>query len=83
MKNNYEYIHFEKLIDLSSTPKKTSTWLCKNNKSDDALGLVKWYGPWRQYCFYPESQTIFNKGCMLDIVSFIDQLMDERKNKKC
>ncbi len=76
MKTKYKYIHFGK-IDLPG--KKTSIWECFNNKSDYHLGTVKWYGSWRQYCFFPSSNTVFNKGCMEDINDFITQLMEERK----
>jgi hypothetical protein len=43
------------------------------------LGTVKWYGPWRQYCFFPSPECVFNTGCMNDICSFIKKLMEERK----
>lgn len=35
------------------------------------LGELRWYYKWRQYCFYPNSGTLFNKNCMKDIVDFI------------
>ncbi len=79
MKTKYKYIHFE---EVDSTGKKTSVWQCANNKSFSYLGIVKWYGPWRQYCFFPFENTIFNKGCLEDINDFITQLMDERNVKK-
>ena len=43
------------------------------------LGKIKWYGPWRQYCFFPTAETIFNIGCLEDINKYIKDLMDERK----
>lgn len=60
---------------------KTSQWVCHKVDSCVTLGFIKWYGAWRQYCFFPEGSTIFNKGCMLDVTDFIDQLMEERRNK--
>lgn len=77
MKTKYKYIHFEQLE--SST--KTSVWNCNPNSGGYPLGMVKWYVPWRQYCFNPVSHTVFNKGCMEDINDFITQLMDERKTE--
>ena len=78
MITKYKYIHFEQ-IPVPDQKKKTTIWRCLNNKSLGDLGLIKWYGPWRQYCFLPANGTIFNKGCLEDINDFITQLMEERK----
>jgi len=46
------------------------------------LATIKWYGPWRQYCFYPKSNTVvFNTSCLRDICTFIDKLMSDRRVK--
>lgn len=74
----YKYISFERL----QSKGKTSVWGCKSNSSGDILGLVKWYGAWRQYCFFPSPVTVFNTACLTDIQDFIKQLMDERKESK-
>ena len=75
MKTIYKYINF---VEVESKG-KTSVWMCLS-KDAYKLGEVKWYGPWRQYCFFPEN-AIFNKGCLEDVNDFIKQLMDLRKNK--
>jgi len=46
------------------------------------LGEVRWFGRWRQYAFFPESNTVFEKQCMKDITNFLETLMAERKVKK-
>jgi hypothetical protein len=38
------------------------------------LGIIMWYGNWRQYAFFPEEGTIFNVECLNDISSFIKGL---------
>jgi len=45
------------------------------------LGEIRWFGRWRQYAFYPEPQTVFEKQCMQDITNFLLNLMQERKKK--
>jgi hypothetical protein len=65
----YEYINFSKVIPVK--PRKTGIWICRNNKSGDALGIVQWCTSWRQYCWFPESDTQFSKGCLEDIIDFI------------
>ena len=66
----YEYIHFEKMADLS----KTSVWVCRNNRSLGELGIVKWHPTWRQYCYFPTGQAVYSQGCLKDIQSFINIL---------
>lgn len=75
MKIEYEYIYFIQV----EVKRKTSVWHCRNKRSHATLGTVKWYGSWRQYCFFPEADTIFNVGCMDSICSFIKRLEKERK----
>ena len=70
MKTDYEYIYFSKFEEKP----KTSVWHCQNRGNDGLLGVVKWYGPWRQYCFFPEPDTVFNVTCHEDINDFMSQL---------
>ena len=74
IETTYEYIHFVK-VDQKT---KTSVWECRNNKSYATLGVVKWYPAWRAYCFF-SGPAIYNKGCLEHIISFIDDLNEERR----
>lgn len=74
MITQYKYIYFTKVED----KRKTSVWDCRSKRNGGLLGMVKWYGSWRQYCFMPESGTVFNISCNDDINSFIRQLTQER-----
>ena len=38
------------------------------------LGIIKWYGAWRQYAFFPEYGTLFNTERLNDIQSYIKGL---------
>lgn len=86
MKTKYKYIQFVKLRDLP----KTTEWALLARKKDvtvdEVLGSVKWYGPWRQYSFFPIPITVFNRTCLEDIAHFIGQLnelrLHELKNKR-
>jgi hypothetical protein len=58
-----------------------------SNKSDESLGLIQWYAPWRQYCYFPEmldypNDLVIARSCLSDILEVITELMDERKKKK-
>lgn len=77
MKTEFKHIYF---IDASiAYPKrKTQTWSCRNKKCD-VLGQVRWYAPWRQYCFFTEPNIIYAKSCLIDIAYFIIHLNMEHK----
>jgi hypothetical protein len=37
---------------------------------DVLLGVIRWHGPWRKYCYFPEPKTVYEWVCMTDIGSF-------------
>ncbi len=78
MKTNYKYIHFSQL----KTPpgKKTSAWAC-HSSGPFPLGYVKWYGPWRQYCFYVDGHPVFSGGCLADIQDFLSQANKQHREQ--
>lgn len=61
---------------------KTNTYMVRNKDNDVMLGWIKWYGSFRQYSFFPEPETVFERTCIGDIHRFITELMEERKIKK-
>jgi hypothetical protein len=75
MKERYRYISFSQVLVKGRT---TTTWHCLNNSSRELLGVIQWFGSWRQYCYFPKADTVYSKGCMEDINDFIEQLMKAR-----
>ena len=61
---------------------KTKVFNLYSKEGNFLLGQVRWYGPWRQYAFMPEGNTVFEKKCLQDITDFIVELMNERKKPK-
>ncbi len=61
---------------------KTEKYNIVSKAHGNVLGEVKWFGRWRQYCFFPANVTVFNPGCLQDIIAFIGELMAERKKVK-
>lgn len=70
MKLMFEYVEF---VEIEPKP-KTKVFSCRNRNSSEELGQVKWYGPWRQYCYFPVIMAVYSKGCLRDIAAFISQL---------
>ena len=68
-----EYLAF-RFVAYSQT-KVTSIWDVMPKKGGMCLGRIKWHPSWRCYAFFPETDTLFNIGCMNDIVMFMSKLM--------
>lgn len=52
---------------------KTKRWAVTANEGDHTLGVVKWYGPWRGYAFFPQAGTLYERTCLRDIADFIEE----------
>ena len=73
-KTTYEYLVFEQVKVEGFNKTKTTPWTCMNLKSRGELGMVKWHGAWRQYCYFPTVQAVYSSGCLSDIADFLNQL---------
>lgn len=74
-----KYLTFEKDITYAG---KTNKYGVFNLTKSLLLGFIRWHGAWRKYCFFPASNTVFDNGCMKEIIEFIDEQMLERKSVK-
>lgn len=45
--------------------RKTKYWLVSCNGID--LGHISFYSRWRQYCFHPDTETLYEKNCLREI----------------
>lgn len=63
---------------------KTDLWYVWSLKEPAAhLGVVKWFGAWRKYAFFPAVQTLFEQDCLRDIAEFIEQeTVKQRKGRR-
>jgi hypothetical protein len=80
MKTKYKYIYFEQAM----FEEGTEGWVCYNKKTDDLLGRVEFYKPWKQWIieFEKGGSIIFNNTCLRDIAHFLDQLNEKSKTRK-
>ena len=69
-------------ITAADDPRKTRIFMVNSTESGDLLGQVRWYAPWRKYCFYPTQGTIFEQVCMRDLSDFIETKTKEHKKVK-
>lgn len=68
-------IAYEKYIKNRITP----IYDLYNKSNGAALGQIKWYCNWMQYCFYPTDETLFNNSCLQDLVNFINDINKQTK----
>lgn len=73
------YIRF---VEVSNPGRLTKIWICENINNGAKLGIIKWYGSWRQYCYFTSPDRIFSVGCLKEISDFIVSRMKERKKEK-
>lgn len=60
----------------------TAVWVIYGLRSDTYLGMIKWYPPWRQYCFFSCENTVFNSECLDDINAFVQDANQKHKQKR-
>lgn len=50
-------------------------------KEGGVLGKIKWFTPWRRYCFFPHRGTVYEHDCCRDIAAFLDSLKKENRRR--
>ncbi len=62
---------------------KTQRWILRNRHSGFAMGVVEWYGRWRQYVFCPTTAeaTVHSAGCLRDIAAFVERQTIEHRRR--
>lgn len=72
------------LYAVENTPpdkRKTKMFTVYSKSGNDVLGWIQWYGPWRQYNFYPAPDCGFNSGCLAGLAHFLNAIRDERREE--
>jgi len=57
---------------------KTKVIAVVNKTHQEEIGILRWYAQWRQYCFFPHHNTIWNKNCLNDVNEMITELTPVR-----
>lgn len=71
------------IIESKQENKKTNIYYIYTNEDKEILlGRIKWYGPWRKYCFYPEDNIVWDNKCLTELVEYLNKLNYEYKHKK-
>ena len=46
------------------------------------LGVIKWFGRWRCYAFFPSPGTVFERRCLRDIATFCERVTQEHRHRQ-
>ena len=75
LKTRYKYIHFEQRDDtFLAAFHDLPVYLVVTNKESKYLGTIQWFEPWKEFCFFPCTATLWSKECLSDIIDFFEQL---------
>lgn len=55
-----------------SDSKRTTIWRVSPMGEEGGIGEVRWYAPWRRYCFMPHPSTVFEQKCLREIATFCE-----------
>ncbi len=69
------------IFKITEEKPKTKVISVINKHINDEIATIEWYPQWRQYTFTPGYGTTWNDTCLLDVISVLNQLMDEKKGK--
>ncbi len=74
-----KYIEFQESEPSSSG--KTRVWIVFVKGGFGQLGVIKWFGRWRCYGFFPNAETVYERACLRDLANFCErQTADHRKH---
>lgn len=68
------YPHFTIREEFQPEGKTSKYRLVSHSRGTIYLGIIAWYVPWRQFCFFPEPDTVWSDGCLADVQSFLEDL---------
>jgi hypothetical protein len=66
---------------LIETRPKTAVYGVYSAHHDERLGTVKWFGPWRQYCFFCTDVIVFSSSCFQALDKFVVALNRAKKGE--
>jgi len=78
MKTENKYI---KIVEDENTigERKTKTFDIVNKNGEYYIGQIYWYGAWRQYCFFPYEDMVFNSTCLELIIAFLNDINEKHR----
>lgn len=84
MESIKKYIQIE--LRGTSPTGKTQRWRVHNFEHNTVIGWIKWYGAFKKYVFYAETQdmdwVLFDSDCLRMIADFLDNVNKVHRAQK-
>lgn len=61
--------------------RKTAIWEVRSGEQQVLLGQIRWYAPWRRYCYSPAGPQWMDATCLRETADFLVKQMDARKEE--
>ncbi len=74
-----EYEYFRVFATSLRPGRKTHKYEVLNRRRRTLIGVIQWYGPWRQFCFFPERGTVWSAGCLADMQDAIAKVKEHHQ----
>jgi hypothetical protein len=62
--------------------RKTPIYEIYSKLSNTLIGEIKWYGAWRQFCFFPVENTVWDTKCLTSLTNYIQAINCKYKHSK-
>lgn len=73
------YLSFHK--HPSCATRKTEIWDVLNGGNQNLLGQIRWYAPWRRYCYSPAGPQWMDATCLQEVTNFLTTEMARHKTR--
>jgi hypothetical protein len=74
-----EYIYFR---NLGKTDNRVTNIYEVLTEYSEILGEIRWFGRWRCYSFFPDTDTLYEQTCLRDIADFCETVTKEHRAAK-
>lgn len=74
----------QKYIRIEESPfagKKTKRWIVENIRTNQVCGIIKWYGGFRSYAFFPTEGFLFDFSCLRLIADHLETVNAHHRNR--
>jgi hypothetical protein len=59
-----------RIVEIAPKP-KTKVWEVRNIRTNEVCGIIKWYGGFRKYAFFPTDGFFFDMNCLQAIAAHL------------
>jgi hypothetical protein len=74
-----QYFKISEKKSATARPRKQRIYEVLKKPHGYRMGLVKYFGAWRQFCFFSDPDQAFNQDCLRLVATFLDEANEDLK----